>query len=57
MGFPLPAADYVETRISLDQQLIRHPRSDLFHAGIAFTFQGGNTSRGAACCECATYCL
>ncbi|ENL9988287.1 DNA repair protein, partial [Escherichia coli] len=25
MGFPSPAADYVESRISLDQQLIRHP--------------------------------
>ncbi|EIY9485500.1 DNA repair protein, partial [Escherichia coli] len=23
MGFPSPAADYVESRISLDQQLIR----------------------------------
>ncbi|EIG0615256.1 DNA repair protein, partial [Escherichia coli] len=25
MGFPSPAADYVESRISLDQQIIRHP--------------------------------
>ncbi|HCQ2785412.1 TPA: DNA repair protein, partial [Escherichia coli] len=25
MGFPSPAADYAESRISLDQQLIRHP--------------------------------
>ncbi|MDM3095833.1 hypothetical protein OGW20_00930, partial [Citrobacter sp. Cf140] len=25
MGFPSPAADYVETRISLDQQLISQP--------------------------------
>ncbi|EPV2031340.1 TPA: DNA repair protein, partial [Escherichia coli] len=25
MGFPSPAADYAESRISLDQQIIRHP--------------------------------
>ncbi|EAN1581377.1 LexA family transcriptional regulator, partial [Salmonella enterica subsp. enterica serovar Newport] len=25
MGFPSPAADYVEARISLDQQLISQP--------------------------------
>ncbi|HHH6077606.1 TPA: DNA repair protein, partial [Escherichia coli] len=25
MGFPSPAADYVESRISLDRQIIRHP--------------------------------
>ena len=30
MGFPLPAADYVETRISLDQQLISQPAATYF---------------------------
>ena len=30
MGFPSPAADYVESRISLDQQLIRHPSATHF---------------------------
>lgn len=30
MGFPSPAADYVESRISLDQQLIRHPSATYF---------------------------
>ncbi|APZ55975.1 LexA family transcriptional regulator [Salmonella enterica] len=30
MGFPSPAADYVETRISLDQQLIIQPAATYF---------------------------
>ncbi|EFS7177947.1 DNA repair protein [Escherichia coli] len=30
MGFPSPAADYVEIQISLDQQLIRHPSATYF---------------------------
>ena len=30
MGFPSPAADYAESRISLDQQLIRHPSATYF---------------------------
>ncbi|EGC2528023.1 TPA: S24 family peptidase [Escherichia coli] len=30
MGFPSPAADYVESRISLDHQLIRHPSATYF---------------------------
>ena len=30
MGFPSPAADYVESRISLDQQIIRHPSATYF---------------------------
>ena len=30
MGFPSPAADYVETRISLDQQLISQPAATYF---------------------------
>lgn len=58
MGFPSPASDYVETRISLDQHLISQPASsDLLHAGIAFTFQGRNIPGGAACGRCVTYCL
>ena len=30
MGFPSPAADYAESRISLDQQKIRHPSATYF---------------------------
>ncbi|HFM5393148.1 MULTISPECIES: S24 family peptidase [Escherichia] len=30
MGFPSPAADYVESRISLDRQIIRHPSATYF---------------------------
>lgn len=30
MGFPSPVADYVENRISLDQQIIRHPSATYF---------------------------
>ncbi|QMG41427.1 hypothetical protein HVY60_12895 [Citrobacter freundii] len=30
MGFPSPASDYVETRISLDQQLISQPAATYF---------------------------
>ncbi|RRC36191.1 DNA repair protein [Escherichia coli] len=30
MGFPSPAADYAESRISLDQQIIRHPSATYF---------------------------
>ena len=34
MGFPSPAADYVETRISLDQQFIRHPSACLLYTSM-----------------------
>lgn len=30
MGFPSPAADYIEQRISLDEHLIAHPSSTYF---------------------------
>ena len=30
MGFPSPAADYVEDRISLDAKFIRHPNATYF---------------------------
>ncbi|RVS44711.1 LexA family transcriptional regulator, partial [Citrobacter freundii] len=30
MGFPSPASDYVEKRISLDQQLISQPSATYF---------------------------
>ncbi len=61
MGFPSPASDYVETRISLDQHLISQPASaparqpagsDILHAGIAFTFQGRNIPGSAAYGRC-----
>lgn len=30
MGFPSPAADYAEDRISLDKEVIRHPNATFF---------------------------
>lgn len=30
MGFPSPAADYEEMRISLDEKLIKHPAATYF---------------------------
>lgn len=30
MGFPSPAADYAEERISLDKEIIQHPNSTFF---------------------------
>lgn len=30
MGFPSPAADYVEKPISLDEQFIKHPAATYF---------------------------
>ncbi|HFT7227197.1 TPA: LexA family transcriptional regulator, partial [Enterobacter chengduensis] len=30
MGFPSPATDYVEERISLDKRLITHPSATYF---------------------------
>ena len=30
MGFPSPAADYAEDRISLDKEIIRHPNATFF---------------------------
>ncbi|EMH2076284.1 LexA family transcriptional regulator [Citrobacter freundii] len=41
MGFPSPAADYVETRISLDQQLIRHPAATYFMRASRSHFREG----------------
>nr|DAI82567.1 MAG TPA: DNA polymerase V subunit UmuD [Caudoviricetes sp.] len=55
MGFPSTASDYVETRISLDQQLINQQRltSCRYHVHIS----GKGYSRGAACGRGITYCL
>nr|WP_233611445.1 S24 family peptidase [Citrobacter sp. FDAARGOS_156] len=41
MGFPSPAADYVETRISLDQQFIRHPSATYFMRAAASYYREG----------------
>lgn len=41
MGFPSPAADYVETRISLDQQFIRHPSATYFMRASRSHFREG----------------
>ncbi|UTD22855.1 LexA family transcriptional regulator [Citrobacter sp. SX212] len=41
MGFPSPAADYVEKRISLDQQLIRHPAATYFMRASRSHFREG----------------
>ena len=30
MGFPSPAADYAEDRISLDKEIIQHPNATFF---------------------------
>ena len=41
MGFPSPAADYVEQRISLDEKLIRRPNSTYFmRAGCSYYREG-----------------
>lgn len=55
MGFPSPAADDVEKRISLDQQLIRQPAATYFMRASRSRFREGY-SRGI-CCGCITYCL
>ncbi len=44
MGFPSPAADYVEKRISLDQQLIRHPAA-IYFSGHRVHISGREYSR------------
>ena len=41
MGFPSPAADYVETRISLDQQLISQPSATYFMRASRSHFREG----------------
>ncbi len=41
MGFPSPAADYVETRISLDQQLISHPAATYLMRASSSHFREG----------------
>lgn len=41
MGFPSPAADYVETRISLDQQLIIQPAATYFMRASRSHFREG----------------
>ncbi|WP_459348989.1 HumD family translesion DNA polymerase [Citrobacter portucalensis] len=41
MGFPSPAADYVETRISLDQQLISQPAATYFMRASLSHFREG----------------
>ena len=41
MGFPSPAADYVETRISLDKQLISHPAATYFMRASRSHFREG----------------
>ncbi|HGH3391133.1 TPA: S24 family peptidase [Citrobacter freundii] len=41
MGFPSPAADYVETRISLDQQLISQPAATYFMRASRSHFREG----------------
>lgn len=41
MGFPSPAADYVETRISLDQQLINQPAATYFMHASRSHFREG----------------
>lgn len=41
MGFPSPAADYIEQRISLDEHLIAHPSSTYFmRAGSTYWREG-----------------
>ncbi|BDT23244.1 MULTISPECIES: HumD family translesion DNA polymerase [Citrobacter freundii complex] len=41
MGFPSPAADYVEARISLDQQLISQPAATYFMRASRSHFREG----------------
>ncbi|WP_458793788.1 HumD family translesion DNA polymerase [Citrobacter portucalensis] len=41
MGFPSPAADYVETRISLDQPLISQPAATYFMRASRSHFREG----------------
>ncbi len=41
MGFPSPAADYVEKRISLDQQLITQPAATYFMRASRSHFREG----------------
>ncbi|WP_220766696.1 HumD family translesion DNA polymerase [Escherichia coli] len=41
MGFPSPAHDYVERRISLDQQFIIHPHATYFMRAGATHFREG----------------
>lgn len=55
MGFPSTASDYIETRISLDQQLINQQR--LTSCGYHVHISGKGYSRGAACGRGITYCL
>lgn len=57
MGFPSPAADYVEKRISLDPQLIRQSAATYFMPASRSHFREGILQGGAACCGCVTYRL
>ncbi|ELR8590707.1 LexA family transcriptional regulator [Escherichia coli] len=41
MGFPSPASDYVETRISLDRQLINQPAATYFMRASRSYFREG----------------
>ena len=41
MGFPSPASDYVETKISLDQQLISQPTATYFMRASCSHFREG----------------
>ena len=41
MGFPSPASDYVETKISLDQQLISQPAATYFMRASRSHFREG----------------
>ncbi|XUA20730.1 S24 family peptidase [Citrobacter sp. OP27] len=41
MGFPSPAADYTETRISLDERFITHPSATYFMRASATHFREG----------------
>ena len=41
MGFPSPASDYVETRISLHQQLISQPAATYFMRASRSHFREG----------------
>ena len=41
MGFPSPATDYIESRISLDQKLIRQPSATYFMRAECSHFREG----------------
>ncbi|QFH50422.1 S24 family peptidase [Leclercia adecarboxylata] len=41
MGFPSPAADFAETRVSLDGRLIAHPSSTYFMRASASHYREG----------------